>query len=86
VQDNDLMIISTGGVVIRMDVHNIIRGGRATQGRRMMNLGNGDMVVAVATTNGKKLDTSEESEDAPEGALNDGSEEEVPVEEQAIEE
>ena len=86
VQDNDLMIISAGGVVIRMDVHNIIRGGRATQGRRMMNLGNGDMVVAVATTNGKKLDTSEESEDAPEGALNDGSEEEVPVEEQAIEE
>ncbi|MFL5665439.1 MAG: DNA gyrase subunit A [Ktedonobacteraceae bacterium] len=86
VQDNDLMIISAGGVVIRMDVHNIIRGGRATQGRRMMNLGNGDMVVAVATTNGKKLDTSEESEDAPEGALNDSSEEEVPVEEQAIEE
>ncbi|HYL41837.1 MAG TPA: DNA gyrase subunit A [Ktedonobacteraceae bacterium] len=86
VQDNDLMIISAGGVVIRMDVHNIIRGGRATQGRRMMNLGNGDMVVAVATTNGKKLDTSEESEDAPEGALNESSEEEVPVEEQAIEE
>ena len=86
VQDNDLMIISAGGVVIRMDVHNIIRGGRAIQGRRMMNLGNGDMVVAVATTNGKKLDASEESEDAPEGALNDGSEEEVPIEEQAIEE
>ncbi|MFL5690920.1 MAG: DNA gyrase subunit A [Ktedonobacteraceae bacterium] len=86
VQDNDLMIISAGGVVIRMDVHNIIRGGRATQGRRMMNLGNGDMVVAVATTNGKKLDTSEESEDAPEGALNDSSEEEVPAEEQAVEE
>jgi DNA gyrase subunit A len=86
VQDNDLMIISAGGVVIRMDVHNIIRGGRATQGRRMMNLGNGDMVVAVATTNGKKLDTSEESEEAPEGARDDSSEEEVPVEEQAIEE
>src|ERR1700736_3900846 len=29
--DNDLMIISAGGVVIRMDVDNIIRGGRATQ-------------------------------------------------------
>src|SRR5260221_1257766 len=85
-QDNDLMIISAAGVVIRMDVNNIIRGGRATQGRRMMNLGNGDIVVAVATTNGKKLDASEESEDAPEGALNDGSEEEVPVEEQVVEE
>ena len=81
VQDNDLMIISAGGVVIRMDVHNIIRGGRATQGRRMMNLGNGDMVVAVATTNGKKLDTSEESEETPEDARDDSSAEEVPVEE-----
>ncbi len=59
-QDNDLMIISAGGVVIRMDVHNIIRGGRATQGRRMMNLGEGDTVVAVATTNGKKLGTAED--------------------------
>ena len=61
-KDNDLMIISASGVVIRMDVANIIRGGRATQGRRMMNLGEGDTVVAVATTNGKKLeDVAEES-------------------------
>ncbi len=60
-KDNDLVIISASGVVIRMDVANIIRGGRATQGRRMMNLGEGDTVVAVATTNGKKL------EDVPEG-------------------
>jgi DNA gyrase subunit A len=62
-KDNDLMIISASGVVIRMDVANIIRGGRATQGRRMMNLGEGDTVVAVATTNGKKL------EEVPEGVL-----------------
>ncbi len=61
--DNDLMIISAAGVVIRMDVHNIIRGGRNTQGRRMMNLGEGDTVVAVATTNGKKLDASEKASD-----------------------
>ena len=62
-KDSDLMIISASGVVIRMDVANIIRGGRATQGRRMMNLGEGDTVVAVATTNGKKL------EDIPEGII-----------------
>jgi DNA gyrase subunit A len=53
-KDSDLMIISAAGVVIRMDTANIIRGGRATQGRMMMNLGEGDTVVAVATTNGKK--------------------------------
>ena len=63
--DSDLMIISAAGVVIRMDVAKIIRGGRATQGRMMMNLGKGDTVVAVATTNGKKL---EEAGDVEEGS------------------
>ncbi|TMF51511.1 MAG: DNA gyrase subunit A [Chloroflexi bacterium] len=55
-KDNDLMIISAGGVVIRTDVNTIRRAGRATQGVSVMNLGEGDKVVAVATTNGKKLD------------------------------
>jgi DNA gyrase subunit A len=60
--DSDLVIISAGGVVIRMDVANIIRGGRATQGRLMMNLGEGDTVVAVATTNGKKQDDQSDTD------------------------
>src|SRR5437763_6454950 len=55
-KDNDLMIISAGGVVIRTDVNTIRRAGRDTQGVSVMNLGGGDKVVAVATTNGKKLD------------------------------
>jgi DNA gyrase subunit A len=55
-KDNDLMIISAGGVVIRTDVSTIHVAGRATQGVRLMNLGEGDSVVAVATTNGKKMD------------------------------
>ena len=59
-KDSDLMIISAAGVVIRMDTANIIRGGRATQGRLMMNLGEGDTVVAVATTNGKKSDEQDD--------------------------
>ncbi len=58
-KDNDLMIISAGGVVIRTDVSAIHVAGRATQGVRLMNLGEGDKVVAVATTNGKKLGESE---------------------------
>src|SRR6266550_8522060 len=61
--DNDLMIISASGIVIRMDVDTIIRGGRAIQGRRMMNLDEGDAVVAVATTNGKKLDAQNGSDE-----------------------
>lgn len=70
--DNDLMIISAGGVVIRMDVRNIIRGGRATQGRRMMNLDEGDTVVAVATTNGKQMDSQNEIDEEEETTPDDG--------------
>ena len=73
-RDNDLMIISAGGVVIRMDVDTIIRGGRATQGRRMMNLGDGDTVVAVATTNGKKIDVPDESDEGMEDEGSEGEE------------
>ena len=67
-KDSDLMIISAFGVVIRMDVANIIRGGRATQGRRMMNLNEGDTVVAVATTNGKKVEEAPDTINEAEGA------------------
>ncbi len=67
-KDNDLMIISAGGVVIRTDVSTIHVAGRATQGVRLMNLGEGDCVVAVATTNGKKLDEQNGSEDEVEGS------------------
>ncbi len=65
-KDNDLMIISSGGVVIRTDVSTIHIAGRATQGVRLMNLGEGDCVVAVATTNGKKMDAQNGVEDEEE--------------------
>src|SRR5579859_5222728 len=54
--DNDLMIISASGIVIRQDVSSVKQSGRATQGVTLMNVGDGDKVVAVATTNGKKTD------------------------------
>ena len=69
-KDNDLMIISAGGVVIRTDVSTIHVAGRATQGVRLMNLGEGDAVVAVATTNGKKMDEQNGTEDEVE--VNEG--------------
>ncbi len=52
--DSDLMVISASGVVIRTDVSNIKLAKRATQGVTIMGLSEGDTVVAVATTNGKK--------------------------------
>jgi DNA gyrase subunit A len=57
--DNDLMIISAGGIVIRQDVNDIKRASRATQGVTLMHVADGDTVVAVATTNGKKLEQPE---------------------------
>lgn len=51
--DNDLMIISSGGTVIRQSVQYIAQGGRSTQGVRLMSIGNSEAVVAIATTNGK---------------------------------
>jgi DNA gyrase subunit A len=60
-QDNDLMIISASGVVIRQNVNNIRQLGRATQGVILMNLAEGDTVVAVATTNGKKTDMANDN-------------------------
>ena len=50
------MIISAGGVVIRTDVNQIRIAGRPTQGVQLMHLSGGDSVVAVATTNGTKLE------------------------------
>ena len=49
VQEADhLTLISTGGVIIRTTVGQISQAGRATRGVRVMNLGSGDSVAAVA--------------------------------------
>lgn len=64
--DSDLMIVSASGVVIRIDVSAIRVLSRTTQGTLVQNLGDGDSVVAISTTNGKKADEAEEKdEDAP---------------------
>ncbi len=84
-RDNDLMIISADGVVIRTDVSKVRTAGRATQGVTLMNLGEGDTVVAVATTNGKKLDPP--NGDVAEEVANEDEEiigEEVVVEDEEV--
>ena len=70
-KDNDLMIISAGGVVIRTDVNAIRILSRGTQGVSLMHLGGNDSVVAVATTNGKKLPS-----EAPNGENGENGEDE----------
>lgn len=62
-RDSDLMIVSAGGVVIRIDASAVRVLGRTTQGTLVQNLADGDIVVAVSTTNGKKPGDSEEKDD-----------------------
>ena len=46
--DDELMLITNGGKVLRCKVSTISTMGRATQGVRVMNLGKGEQLVAVA--------------------------------------
>ena len=46
--DDELMCISTEGIVIRMDVADIPQQGRAAQGVRVMRLEPGDQLVSIA--------------------------------------
>ncbi len=46
--EDDLTIISGGGVVLRMPVKDVRQAGRATRGVRLMEVGEGDRVVSLA--------------------------------------
>ncbi len=48
VDDDELMLITNGGKVLRCKVQGISTMGRATQGVRMMNLGESEQLVAIA--------------------------------------
>ncbi len=71
-EDRDLMIISAGGTALRTNWHSIAQCSRPTQGVRLMNLTNGDRLVAIATMLDE--DDAENGGEALEGAEN-GAEE-----------
>jgi len=52
-QDDELTIISAGGVVLRTTVKNIRVAGRSTRGVRLMGVQDGDRVVSLARLNPK---------------------------------
>jgi DNA gyrase subunit A len=63
VEDEDeLTIISSGGIVLRTKVKEIKRAGRATMGVRVVNLKPGETVAAVASVAAKDLETAGVSE------------------------
>jgi DNA gyrase subunit A len=61
---DQLLLITQSGMLIRIKVKDVRETGRAAQGVRLINLDEGDRVVAVA-----KLAEPEEVDDEPQGAL-----------------
>ena len=49
-EDDDLLIISDDGTIIRMDVAEISVYGRSTQGVRLMRVSEGARVISIART------------------------------------
>ncbi len=62
-----VMLISTGGTVIRMPVDGIKRSGRATQGVIVMRLREGEQVATLALVVGSD-DEPADAPDVPEAA------------------
>ena len=59
--EEDLMVVTNAGVIIRLDVHDISQNGRSAQGVRLMKLGDGQFVSTVAKVN--EEDDNEENAD-----------------------
>src|SRR5262249_21635175 len=63
--DDELMMITKKGIVIRVPVEGIRISGRNTQGVKVMNLTPGDLVVDVARIVKEDDETGDEDEEAP---------------------
>ena len=64
--EDEIMIITRGGVIIRSPVSQIRTTGRIAQGVRLVNLDEGDVVTAVA-----RVVPDEEGEDGENGGADD---------------
>lgn len=58
--EEDLMVVTNAGVIIRLDVHDISQNGRSAQGVRLMRLGDDQFVSTVAKV--KQEDDADEAE------------------------
>ncbi len=78
--DQELMIVSTDGIVIRVKVEDISKLGRSTQGVKIMSVSEGDSVCALA-----RMDSSDKDEDPAEGET-EATDEEATSDESTAEE
>lgn len=80
-EDNDLLIITQSGLIIRMAVSDIAQSGRNTQGVKLINIRDNDSIASVSV-----VAKSEEDEQpaAPENGTAEGTQSETPVEGQDV--
>ena len=64
-EDNDLMIITRAGLTIRMSVSDIRQAGRATQGVKLINIKDSDLIASV-TVVPKQEEAEEQQEEQAE--------------------
>ena len=76
-EDNDLLIITQSGLIIRMAVSDIAQSGRNTQGVKLINIRDNDSIASVSV-----VAKSEEDEQpaAPENGTDAGTQSETPAE------
>ena len=76
-EDNDLLIITQSGLIIRMAVSDIAQSGRNTQGVKLINIRDNDSIASVSV-----VAKSEEDEQpaAPENGTAEGPQSETPAE------
>jgi DNA gyrase subunit A len=67
VEKDDVVVVTSGGIVIRQHASEIRLAGRNTQGVRLIKLGEGDTIADVAAV------VADEDEDAVEGGNRDGT-------------
>ena len=75
VDDNELIVMTTGGMIIRLPIRDIRAIGRNTQGVRLIALQSGDLVSDIA-----KVHASEEDDDGNGDDVDESVTEELPVE------
>jgi len=62
-EDSEVYAITSGGGVIRTKAKQVRKAGRQTKGVRLMNLGEGDTLIAIAR-NAEEQDDSDEGDEA----------------------
>ena len=80
-EDNDLLIITQSGLIIRMAVSDIAQSGRNTQGVKLINIRDNDSIASVSVV--AKSEEDEQSA-APENGTAEGIQSETPAEGQDV--